>query len=71
MSAFAGIVLAARYGGEEFALLLPNTGAEGCGEVSERVRKALRELSMLHALNLPSKLVTVSLGGTTNTPSKV
>ncbi|MGY4348944.1 diguanylate cyclase (GGDEF)-like protein [Bradyrhizobium sp. GM7.3] len=60
--------LAARYGGEEFALLLPNTGADGCAEVSERVRKALRELGRLHALNPPSKLVTVSLGGATNTP---
>jgi diguanylate cyclase (GGDEF)-like protein len=61
--------LAARYGGEEFALLLPNTGADGCVEVSERVREALRELGMLHALNPPSKLVTVSLGGATNIPA--
>ncbi|MET4449629.1 diguanylate cyclase (GGDEF)-like protein, partial [Bradyrhizobium sp. GM2.2] len=60
--------LAARYGGEEFALLLPNTGADGCTEVSQRVRRALRELGMLHALNPPSKLVTVSLGGATNNP---
>jgi diguanylate cyclase (GGDEF)-like protein len=62
--------LAARYGGEEFALLLPNTGAEGCVEVGERVREALRELSMLHALNPPSRLVTVSLGGATNVPAQ-
>jgi diguanylate cyclase (GGDEF)-like protein len=61
--------LAARYGGEEFALLLPNTGAGGCVEVGERVREALRELGMLHALNPPSKLVTVSLGGATNIPA--
>lgn len=60
--------LPARYGGEEVALLLPNTGADGCAEVSERVRRALRELGMLHALNPPSKLVTVSLGGATNIP---
>ncbi|MDF0498168.1 diguanylate cyclase [Bradyrhizobium yuanmingense] len=62
--------LAARYGGEEFALLLPNTDAEGCELVGENVRKALRELGMLHAPNLPSKLVTVSLGGATNMPSQ-
>jgi diguanylate cyclase (GGDEF)-like protein len=62
--------LAARYGGEEFALLLPNTDAGGCAEVGERIREALHELGMLHALNLPSKLVTVSLGGATNLPSQ-
>jgi diguanylate cyclase (GGDEF)-like protein/PAS domain S-box-containing protein len=62
--------LAARYGGEEFALLLPNTDADGCLEVGERVREALRDLGMLHALNLPSKQVTVSLGGATNIPAQ-
>lgn len=61
--------LAARYGGEEFALLLPNTDAKGCELVGENVRGALRDLSMLHALNLPSKIVTVSLGGATSLPS--
>nr|WP_312016214.1 diguanylate cyclase [Bradyrhizobium vignae] len=45
--------LAARYGGEEFVLLLPNTDAEGCELVAENVRRALRELGMLHALNPP------------------
>jgi PleD family two-component response regulator len=34
------------------------------------VRKALRELGMLHALNLPSKMVTVSLGRATNMPAQ-
>lgn len=61
--------VAARYGGEEFALLLPNTDAEGCAEVGERVREAVRGLGMLHAQNLPSKVVTVSLGGATNLPA--
>ncbi len=61
--------LVARYGGEEFALLLPNTDAVGCEEVGERVREAVRNLGMLHALNPPSKVVTVSLGGATNLPS--
>ncbi|MGY4573460.1 diguanylate cyclase (GGDEF)-like protein [Bradyrhizobium sp. USDA 3256] len=62
--------LAARYGGEEFALLLPNTDSEGCEQVGERVREAVRELGMLHALNLPSKIVTASLGGATNLPAQ-
>jgi diguanylate cyclase (GGDEF)-like protein/PAS domain S-box-containing protein len=60
--------LAARYGGEEFALLLPNTDADGCIQVSERVRDALRQLGMPHAQNSPSKLVTVSMGGVTSIP---
>ena len=34
------------------------------------MREALRDLAMLHALNLPSKLVTVSLGGATNIPAQ-
>jgi diguanylate cyclase (GGDEF)-like protein len=50
--------LAARYGGEEFALLLPNTDAEGCERVGEKIRAALQELGMLHALNPPSRRVT-------------
>ena len=62
--------LAARYGGEEFALLLPNTDADGCEQVGEQIREALRELGMLHALNLPSRRVTASLGGATNMPPK-
>jgi predicted signal transduction protein with EAL and GGDEF domain len=61
--------LVARYGGEEFVLLLPNTDAEGCEQVGEKVRGALHEFGMLHALNPPSKLVTVSLGGATNLPA--
>ncbi|TYL85499.1 diguanylate cyclase [Bradyrhizobium rifense] len=62
--------LAARYGGEEFAVLLPNTGADGCAEVGEEIRGALRDLAMLHAQSLPSRLVTVSLGAATGFPSQ-
>jgi diguanylate cyclase (GGDEF)-like protein/PAS domain S-box-containing protein len=46
--------LAARYGGEEFALLLPNTGAEGCVEVGDRVREALGRVE--HAARAQSAL---------------
>jgi diguanylate cyclase (GGDEF)-like protein len=53
--------LAARYGGEEFAVLLPNTDAAGW--IGERIRGALREAGIPHALNPPSGLVTASLGG--------
>ncbi|WP_156951958.1 diguanylate cyclase domain-containing protein [Bradyrhizobium sp. WSM1743] len=58
--------LAARYGGEEFALLLPNTDAGGCKQVGEQIQQAIQELGILHALNPPSKQVTVSIGGATH-----
>ncbi|MDB5634452.1 MAG: diguanylate cyclase, partial [Tardiphaga sp.] len=60
--------LAARYGGEEFVLLLPNTDADGCEQVGERIRTTVFELGMLHALNPPSRRVTVSLGGAVSFP---
>ncbi|MBR0723432.1 sensor domain-containing diguanylate cyclase [Bradyrhizobium manausense] len=63
--------LAARYGGEEFAVLLPNTGPDGCAEVGEGIRQALHDLAMLHAQNPPSRLVTVSVGAATGLPSQV
>lgn len=62
--------LAARYGGEEFAVLLPNTGPDGCAEVGEGIRTALHELAMLHAQNPPSRLVTASVGAATSLPSQ-
>lgn len=55
--------LAARYGGEEFALLLPRTDAAGCARIGERIRGKLREAGIPHARNLPSGVVTLSLGG--------
>jgi diguanylate cyclase (GGDEF)-like protein/PAS domain S-box-containing protein len=60
--------LAARYGGEEFVILLPNTDAAGCTLVGEKIRAALRQLCIPHVLNIPSKRVTVSLGGATIRP---
>jgi diguanylate cyclase (GGDEF)-like protein/PAS domain S-box-containing protein len=55
--------LAARYGGEEFAMLLPNTDAEGCARIGERIRRQLHDADIPHAPNLPFGLVTASLGG--------
>lgn len=63
--------LAARYGGEEFAVLLPNTGADGCAEVGEGIRQALQDLAILHAQNPPSRLVTVSVGAAASLPSQI
>jgi diguanylate cyclase (GGDEF)-like protein/PAS domain S-box-containing protein len=62
--------LAARYGGEEFAVLLPNTGPDGCAEVGEGIREALHDLAMLHTQNPPSRLVTASIGAATSLPSQ-
>ncbi|SFU91073.1 sensor domain-containing diguanylate cyclase [Bradyrhizobium arachidis] len=62
--------LAARYGGEEFALLLPNTGPDGCAEVGEGIRQALHDLAILHAQNPPSRLVTASIGAATSLPAQ-
>jgi diguanylate cyclase (GGDEF)-like protein/PAS domain S-box-containing protein len=55
--------LAARYGGEEFALLLPNTDAAGCARIGGRIRRELRKAAIPHKPNLPTRLVTASLGG--------
>jgi diguanylate cyclase (GGDEF)-like protein/PAS domain S-box-containing protein len=61
--------LAARYGGEEFVLLLPNTDEVGCALVAERFRQSLEALNMPHALNPPTKRVTMSIGGATGWPN--
>ncbi|WP_314953004.1 diguanylate cyclase domain-containing protein [Bradyrhizobium cosmicum] len=63
--------LAARYGGEEFAVLLPNTGPDGCAEVGEGIRQALHDLAMLHTQNPPSRLITASIGAATSLPSQI
>ena len=55
----------ARFGGEEFVLLLPNTDAMGCRQIGEAIRQSLVQLGIVHALNFPSKQLTVSIGGTT------
>jgi diguanylate cyclase (GGDEF)-like protein/PAS domain S-box-containing protein len=60
--------LAARYGGEEFAILLPNTDAAGCVRIGERIRHAMKRAAIEHRLNLPSGVVTASMGGATCRP---
>jgi diguanylate cyclase (GGDEF)-like protein len=52
-------------------MILPNTDAAGCAQLGDRIRTALREHGIVHALNDPSKLVTVSLGGATIRPGAV
>jgi diguanylate cyclase (GGDEF)-like protein/PAS domain S-box-containing protein len=61
--------LAARYGGEEFALLLPETDAPGCEHIAESIRRSLADLSIVHESNVPTKKVTVSIGGAIISPN--
>jgi diguanylate cyclase (GGDEF)-like protein len=51
---------AARYGGEEFLLLLPETGAEGAGQLAERLRRRLEEQAIGGADGCGG--ITVSIG---------
>jgi predicted signal transduction protein with EAL and GGDEF domain len=68
--AIDGVVATARdMTGEEFVLLLPNTDAEDCERIGERVRQAVHDLAMPHALSPPSEHVTVSLGRATDLPA--
>lgn len=53
--------LVARYGGEEFCMILPDTPASGALEIAERLRVAIEDLNMPHALS-PYARVTVSIG---------
>lgn len=53
--------LTARYGGEEFAVLLPETESAGAMQLAERVRNAVRLLSIKHSGN-PQQFATISIG---------
>lgn len=59
---------AARYGGEEFCLLLPNTDQARAGEIGERVRTAVLQLSLPH-ITSNHMLVTVSIGVAATRPN--
>jgi diguanylate cyclase (GGDEF)-like protein/PAS domain S-box-containing protein len=62
--------IAARYGGEEFALVLPDTDADGCKAVAERIRCAIEDLNIRHAGNSAAPHVTVSIGGCSVSPNE-
>lgn len=53
---------AARYGGEEFALILPHTNLEGACTVASEMQQKVKALNLVHAQNLPSQLLTISVG---------
>jgi len=54
--------LAARYGGEEFVVILPDTGAQACQLVAERIRKAVMLMVVPSNTDKPLPQVTVSMG---------
>lgn len=52
----------ARYGGEEFAIILPNTPANKCTMIAERLRLAIESIQGL------ARPLTISIGATTLEP---
>ena len=54
--------LAARYGGEEFVVILPETDAQGCLRLGERIRLAVERMVVPSGTEKPLPQVTVSLG---------
>jgi diguanylate cyclase (GGDEF)-like protein len=61
--------LVARYGGEEFACILPRTGHSGAIEIAERMQARVRALGIKHSASDVDRVVTISLGVATLTPS--
>lgn len=62
--------LFARYGGEEFVLLLPRTSAEDAALIAERCRAAVEALRIDHAPGASNRLVTISVGVSTEVPAE-
>jgi diguanylate cyclase (GGDEF)-like protein len=54
--------LAARYGGEEFVVILPDTSAQACQIVAERIRKAVMLMVVPSNTDKPLPQITVSMG---------
>lgn len=62
--------LGARYGGDELAVILPETDAEGAGEVAESIVEAVRGLDIEHRASPRYQRVTVSIGVAAMYPSR-
>ena len=54
--------MAYRYGGEELLIIMPEQSAETSVIAMERVREAVEQLAIPHALNRPYGVVTISVG---------
>ncbi|MBC8982347.1 diguanylate cyclase [Pseudomonas lurida] len=62
--------LVARYGGEEFACVLPNTVLSDAVEIAERMQESVRILGIEHSNSDVDRVVTISLGVATLTPTR-
>jgi diguanylate cyclase (GGDEF)-like protein len=61
--------LAARYGGEEFVVILPDTDKNKALEISEKIRRNVENLKIMHEFSNISDYLTVSLGVLTARPN--
>jgi diguanylate cyclase (GGDEF)-like protein len=61
--------MVARYGGEEFAIVLRDTGIEGCCTLVERIHENLQNLALSHPQSLVADRVTVSVGAVSLVPA--
>ncbi len=61
----------ARYGGEEFIVLLPYTDVYGAYQIAEEMRKNIESLKIRHAEFASKQVVTVSLGISSTSQSKL
>lgn len=59
----------ARWGGEEFVIVLPNTGKSGAVATAERILSDVRDRLITHPKSTVSKVVTISIGICTGTPT--
>lgn len=59
----------ARYGGEEIVVLLPDTDQAGTAKIAENIRAQVEALALSHDANLPSRLLTISIGSITQKPA--
>ena len=59
----------ARYGGEEFALILPSIPFQKAQAFAERACREICNLAMEHKASKVEKIITISIGGATTTPT--
>ncbi|UAJ74485.1 PAS domain S-box protein [Synechocystis sp. PCC 7339] len=62
--------LVARFGGEEFAVILPDTDVDGAILVTQKISGAITQLAIAHAASPIGGQITISLGISTQFPSK-
>ena len=62
--------IVARYEGEEFVAMLPDTTLKGAFIVAETMRNRVESLGIVHHKSRAGKVVTISLGVATITPSR-